>query len=93
MATHWGAREQAEIFDAFAAGDVERARAVNARLLRSFAYEGTDDGSQPVPTKVMLEVLGMPVGPCRGPMGPTPPELEVEARAVAAELGVLAGSS
>lgn len=92
VATHWCAREQAEVFEAFAAGDVDRARAVNARLLRSFAFEGTDAAPNPIPTKVMLEVLGMPVGPCRGPMGPTPPELEGEARAVAAELGVLAGA-
>jgi 4-hydroxy-tetrahydrodipicolinate synthase len=90
VATHWCAREQAEVIDAFASGDVARAREVNARLLRSFAFEGTDEAPNPVPTKVMLEVLGMPVGSCRGPMGPVPPGLADEARAVAAELGVRA---
>ncbi len=91
VATHWCAREQAEVIDAFAAGDVTRARTVNARLLRSFAFEGTDAAPNPVPTKTMLKVLGMAVGPCRSPMGPVPLGLEQEAHAVASDLGVLAG--
>lgn len=89
VATHWCAHEQAAVIEAFAAGRVDEARQVNARLLRSFAYEGTDAAPNPIPTKVMLEVLGMPVGPCRGPMGPVPAGLEDQARDIASELGIL----
>jgi len=42
-----------------------------------------------VPTKVMLDVLGHPVGECRLPMGPAPEGLRAEAERVAAELGLI----
>ena len=72
VATHWCAAEMGEMIAAFAKGDVERARELNARLLPSFAYETSDATPNPLPTKVMLELLGQPVGECRLPMGPPP---------------------
>jgi len=89
VASHWTAGEQAEMIAAFAKGDVERAREINARLLPSFAFETGDAAPNPIPTKVMLDVLGRPVGECRLPMGPPPAGLHDRARAIAADLGLL----
>jgi len=89
VASHWTAGEQAEMIAAFAKGDVERAREINARLLPSFAFETGDAAPNPIPTKVMLDVLGHPVGECRLPMGPPPAGLHERARAIAADLGLL----
>jgi 4-hydroxy-tetrahydrodipicolinate synthase len=82
VATHWTAPDHVELFDAWAAGDVARARAVNARLLESFAFETSDDTPNPIPTKAMMRMLGVPVGECRAPVGPAPAGLEEHARSV-----------
>ncbi len=86
VATHWTGPEHAEMLAAFAAGDVAGARAINARLLASFAFETGDDAPNPIPTKAMLRTLGLEVGQCRLPMGDAPPGLEDRARAVWADL-------
>ncbi|MFZ9564564.1 MAG: 4-hydroxy-tetrahydrodipicolinate synthase [Ilumatobacteraceae bacterium] len=70
VATHWSATDHQEMFAKWLAGDVNGARAVNARLLESFAYETGDDSPNPIPSKVMMNLLGVPVGQCRLPMGP-----------------------
>jgi 4-hydroxy-tetrahydrodipicolinate synthase len=72
----------------FAKGDVARAREINAALGASYAYETSDTAPNPVPTKAMMRVLGLPVGQCRLPMGPTPEGLHDVAREV---LGALVG--
>jgi 4-hydroxy-tetrahydrodipicolinate synthase len=87
VAAHWSGRLHARMLDAFAKGDVEEARAVNAALLESFAFETGDAAPNPVPAKAMLRVLGLPVGQCRPPMGPAPDGLEERARQVLANLG------
>jgi 4-hydroxy-tetrahydrodipicolinate synthase len=89
VATHWCAAEAGEMIAAFVKGDVERARELNERLLPSWAFETSDTTPNPLPSKVMLELLGQPVGECRLPMGPPPPGLADEARAVAQGLGLL----
>lgn len=86
VATHWTAPDHVEMFDALAVGDLARARSVNARMLPSFAFETGDDAPNPIPTKAMLRVLGLPVGQCRPPMGDAPAGLEDTARSVHAEL-------
>ena len=53
-------------------GDTDGARRVNARLLESWAFETGDEAPNPVPAKAMLREMGLPVGECRLPMGPTP---------------------
>lgn len=88
VATHWIGLEHAEMLDAFATGDIERARTTNQSMLASFAYETGDSAPNPVPTKALLRVLGLPAGECRPPMGPTPPGLEDEARRVLAGTAV-----
>ncbi|MGH9165683.1 MAG: 4-hydroxy-tetrahydrodipicolinate synthase [Acidimicrobiales bacterium] len=87
VAGNWCGRLFAEMVAAFAKGDVDAARRLNARLLPSFAFQTGDDAPNPVPTKAMLRVLGLPGGHCRLPMGPAPDGLEDRARAVLAGLG------
>ena len=87
VATHWTGRLHAQMINAFAKGDVDEARRLNATMLESFAFETGDEAPNPVPTKAMLRVLGLPVGECRLPMGPAPAGLEDRARQVLANLG------
>lgn len=82
VATHWTGEDHREMFDAWERGDTEGARLVNQRLLESFAYETGDDHPNPVPTKVMMRHLGMPVGDARLPMGPPPAGLAERAAGV-----------
>ena len=86
VATHWSATDHQEMFACWERGDVVGARKVNARLLESFAYETGDDNPNPLPSKVMMNVLGLDVGDARLPMGPPPAGLEDRARTVLANL-------
>jgi 4-hydroxy-tetrahydrodipicolinate synthase len=74
------------MFAKWAAGDTSGARAVNATLLESFAYETGDDSPNPIPSKVMMNMLGVPVGECRLPMGPPAAFVAEKARTVWANL-------
>lgn len=82
VATHWCAEDHQELFDKWEVGDVAGARKVNARLLESFAFETGDENPNPLPSKVMMNVLGLDVGEARLPMGPPPAGLEERARTV-----------
>jgi 4-hydroxy-tetrahydrodipicolinate synthase len=86
VAAHWIGLEMAEVIAAFGKGDVAHAREVNARLLESYLFETGDAAPNPVPTKAMMRTLGLAVGECRLPMGPTPDGLEDRAREVYAGL-------
>ncbi|HEC09843.1 MAG TPA: 4-hydroxy-tetrahydrodipicolinate synthase [Acidimicrobiales bacterium] len=79
VCAHWTAPEMAAMFDAVESGDWARARELNAAMLDSYDFESSDAAPNPVPTRAMLNALGLNVGECRLPMGPTPPGLEVEA--------------
>lgn len=76
VCTHWAAREMGQMIDAFQAGDPAGARAANARLLDSYAFETGDLTPNPMPAKAMLRALGRPAGQCRLPLGPAPAGLE-----------------
>ncbi|HLI16134.1 MAG TPA: 4-hydroxy-tetrahydrodipicolinate synthase [Acidimicrobiales bacterium] len=86
VATHWCGRECGEAIARFRAGDLDGALEVWRALLDSFAFESSEDAPNPVPLKAMLRVLGLPAGPCRAPLGPTPSGLEDEAKDVLARL-------
>jgi 4-hydroxy-tetrahydrodipicolinate synthase len=86
VATHWCGTDVAEMLALWAKGDTEGARRVNARLLESWAYETGDEAPNPVPAKAMLREMGLSVGECRLPMGPTPEWLPARAREVLANL-------
>lgn len=82
VATHWTGPDHVELFDAWARGDVSAARAANARMLESFAFETGDLAPNPIPTKAMLRTLGWNVGQCRLPLGDAPEWVETRAREV-----------
>ncbi len=87
VATHWVGNEVSEMIEAFFSGDVERAAAINRRLIPSYSFETGDVAPNPVPSKAMMRVMGLPAGRCRLPMGPEPDGLESAARAILADLG------
>jgi 4-hydroxy-tetrahydrodipicolinate synthase len=86
VASHWIGRQLGEMISAFEKGDVVSARRINASLIESYGFESGDEAPNPIPTKAMLRVLGLPVGQCRPPMGPAPEWVEAEARRVLAAL-------
>ena len=88
VATHWCGEQTAEMIAAFTKGDVALARTINARLTESWAFETGDDAPNPIPSKAVLRVLGLPAGQCRLPMGPAPDGLEDQARRVLRNLGI-----
>jgi len=91
VAGHWTSRDQVEMFDRWEAGDVAGARAVNARLLESWAFETGDDAPNPIPAKAMLRHLGVEVGECRLPLGPAPEWVSSRAAEVWANLEAARG--
>lgn len=61
-----------EIYEAFVAGDIARAREAQERLAplrHAFSL-----GTFPVMVKEALTMIGIPAGPARKPVGPMPPE-------------------
>ena len=82
VATHWCAQDHQEMFNLWEKGDTAGARRVNAQLLESFAYETGDENPNPLPSKVMMNLLGLEVGEARLPMGPPPAGLEDRAKKV-----------
>ena len=86
VATHWSGVDHQEMFKKWNAGDNAGARAVNARLVESFAFETGDDNPNPLPTKAMMNHLGLDVGEARLPMGPPPAGLAERAAKVMANL-------
>ena len=82
VATHWTGSDHQEMFDCWAKGDVDGARRINARMLESFAFETGDDNPNPLPSKVMMNLLGLEVGEARLPMGPPPAGLEERGKKV-----------
>ena len=86
VATHWSGPDHQELFDYWEKGDTLAARAVNARLLESFAFETGDDAPNPIPTKAMMRHLGFQVGQARLPMGVAPAFVDERAPQVLATL-------
>jgi 4-hydroxy-tetrahydrodipicolinate synthase len=84
--SHWAGEIVGEMIAAVVKGDIDHARALNARLLRSHTFQSGDAAPNPIPAKAMMRSLGLPAGECRLPMGPAPAGLEAEAQAVYAEL-------
>ncbi len=87
VASHWVGLEMAEMVAAFLKGDVDGARATNACLLDSYAFESTEAYPNPLPAKAVCRALGLAVGQCRLPMGPGTPELDAGARRLLEALG------
>ena len=80
-------RVVADIYDFFAAGDLDRARQAQAKLapLR-LAFEL---GSFPVVIKEALTLIGIPAGPARAPIGPMADAKRQQLKKVLDEMGLL----
>lgn len=91
VVTHYVGREMAAMIEAFNRGDVAEAAAINRQMVPAYGHFAYDDAPSPVPTKSMLNVLGVSVGACRLPMGPAPDDLDLRSKAVLAELAAAAG--
>ena len=84
--SHWAGDLVSEMISAFHKGDIDHARAVNARLVASHRFQSSDEAPNPVPAKAVMRALGHAVGQCRPPMGPTPAGLDQAAAALLAQL-------
>ncbi|MGH8987337.1 MAG: 4-hydroxy-tetrahydrodipicolinate synthase [Acidimicrobiales bacterium] len=84
---HWAGRELHRMVSAACDGDLDVARAENARLIESYDFESTEQFPNPLPAKAACRALGLRVGQCRLPLGEAPPELEGEALRILTRLG------
>ena len=66
----------------YVVGDVQGCFETLQRLLESFDFEVSAEAPHAVATKAMLRTLGLAVGHCRPPLGPTPDGLEATAAGV-----------
>jgi len=87
VSSHWTGRQQQEMFAAFAKGDVATARSINASLLASYRYMNSETCVFSQAVKVAMGVLGVPVGDCRLPVGPSPEGTAAAAISVLTDLG------
>lgn len=87
VACHWSATQQRALFDAVAAGDLVTARRIDGQLQASYRYMNTDERVFSQSVKVAMDVLGVPTGECRLPLGPAPEGSADEARTVLRDLG------
>ena len=87
VASHWTTPETVVLMGEFFGGDPTGAREANRRMLASYAFESSEAAPNPVPTKAMMRVLGLPGGDCRPPMGPEPDGLADRAREILVGLG------
>ena len=87
VATHWAAPEMGELVGTAIAGDLPRAREVNASLFASYAFESSETAPNPLPAKAAMRALGQRVGQCRLPLGPAPEGLDEAARRIVGKVG------
>jgi 4-hydroxy-tetrahydrodipicolinate synthase len=91
VATHWSAGLHAEMIAAHDKNDVEGARAVNARLIPSYAVETGGTWVQSSAAKAALSALGQPSGPVRLPLPPLDDALRAAVGRVLDGLGLARG--
>jgi 4-hydroxy-tetrahydrodipicolinate synthase len=85
--SHWAGIELAQMVSAFAKGDIDTARSLNARLIESYDFASTDSHPNPIPAKAACRALGLPAGQCRLPLGAATPEFDGQARLMMWRLG------
>jgi 4-hydroxy-tetrahydrodipicolinate synthase len=84
VASHWCGTELANVIALFEKGDHEAAVAQQAPLLDSFGFMSSERWPNPLPAKAVLRALGLAVGQCRLPLGPSDAALDAAAQALAA---------
>ncbi|MEL7155031.1 MAG: 4-hydroxy-tetrahydrodipicolinate synthase [Actinomycetota bacterium] len=87
VVTHYVGQLMQDMITAYKAGRVAEAQELNAKMLPAYGHFAYDDAPSPVPTKAMLNHLGIGVGACRLPMGPTPDDMELRCKSVLTALG------
>lgn len=87
VVTHYVGQHMADMIMAFNKGLVADAKAINQAMIPAYGHFAYDDAPSPVPTKAMMNLLGVSVGDCRLPMGPTPADMDERCKAVLASLG------
>ena len=87
VATHYVGQLMSDMIAAFKVGQVAEAIALNRAMMPAYSHFAYDDAPSPVPTKAMMNLLGVKVGECRLPMGPTPSDMEMRAKSVLDALG------
>ncbi|HVA44368.1 MAG TPA: 4-hydroxy-tetrahydrodipicolinate synthase [Acidimicrobiales bacterium] len=85
--SHWAGRLVGRMITAQQEGRVDEARRLDALLIDSHHFQTGDDAPNPIPAKVMMNLLGLRVGQCRLPIGPPPAGLEDRAQRLLADLG------
>ncbi|MDG2301333.1 MAG: 4-hydroxy-tetrahydrodipicolinate synthase [Acidimicrobiales bacterium] len=75
VATHWTGIEHQKMMSAIESGELEEAQRINAQLQKSFLYESSPEAPNPIPAKVMMELIGFSVGKGRPPMDSLPTNL------------------
>jgi len=86
VCAHWAGPEMSAMVRAAYAGDWGAARAINARLFASYAFESTETYPNPVPSKAAMRTLGLAVGQCRLPLGDADEFIDAQADVVVREL-------
>jgi 4-hydroxy-tetrahydrodipicolinate synthase len=90
VASHLVGREMREIYDAVQAGEVERAREIDAKLRPIYEALGK---TNPIPVKAGLELLGVCSARARLPIVEADEEQRAEVRRTLEAHGLLAGSA
>jgi 4-hydroxy-tetrahydrodipicolinate synthase len=80
-------RELAEMYDAWKAGDYERALDLHYYLLD--ANDSVFWDTNPIPVKTVLNMMGLIEKEWRPPLGPTTPEIEEKLRDMATRYGLV----
>jgi len=91
VASHLVGPEMREIYDAFTAGETDRAREIDRRL--GPVYSALTVTSNPIPVKAGLEMLGLIPGGLRLPMVPADDEQRAVVRRALEAHGVLTAST
>jgi len=86
VAAHWAGPEFAGIVRNVLSGHWDEARRLNELIAASCAFEGTEAYPNPMPTKAVMRALGVAVGQCRAPHGPSDGALDAAAADVIAAL-------
>jgi 4-hydroxy-tetrahydrodipicolinate synthase len=86
VAAHWAGPEFASLIAAAMSNDWSRARVLNERVAVSCQFEGNELYPNPQPAKAALRALGMRVGQCRLPIGPSDDALDLRAKEIVDEL-------
>ena len=89
VASHWVGDMMQAVIGAFLSGDQEKVTELESVLSVSYDFESTERWPNPLPTKAVLRALGLKVGQCRLPMGPSDPDLDLAATALITQLGLL----